>query len=388
MSNIYIKEPPTFGKILMKTSVGDIDIELWSKETPKACRNFIQLAMEGYFDDTIFHRVVKDFIVQGGDASGTGLGGESIYDNEPFKDEFHSRLRFNRRGLVALANAGKDDNKSQFFFTMAATAELNDKHTIFGKVTGTTIFNMLKLQEGNVDHNERPEYPKRIISIEILKNPFDGIKPREIKKKKQIEEIKIKSKSKATKDFKLLSFGEEAEEDECDLNMAIEKEAKFKNKSKSLPDLIEDKKDESDKSEFKKSKRKMIESKTNEDLDNRQDNNKLDDDALDETEKSIKLNELANKLPNVHKYTINEDDELSNSSEDKYSEEKKKMEKARNEIEQLKKEELKKRAIEKYEEKEKIKKESNPILIEFKKSNEKYANCNYSKTVNREQQVN
>lgn len=71
-------------QILLKTSVGDIDIELWSKEAPKACRNFTQLCLEGYYDGTIFHRVVKGFIVQGGDPTGTGTGGESIF-GEPFK---------------------------------------------------------------------------------------------------------------------------------------------------------------------------------------------------------------------------------------------------------------------------------------------------------------
>lgn len=141
--------------MLLKTTGGDIDIELWSKETPKACRNFIQLCLEGYYDNTIFHRVVKNFIVQGklkqalqwkkctikeiyftgGDPNGDGTGGESIY-GEPFRDEFHQRLRFSRRGLLAMANAGKDDNGSQFFFTLAATPELQNKHTIFGKVSG------------------------------------------------------------------------------------------------------------------------------------------------------------------------------------------------------------------------------------------------------------
>lgn len=143
-------------QILLKTSVGDIDIELWSKETPKAARNFVQLCLEGYYDGTIFHRIVKGFIAQGGDPTGTGTGkvyysshrlavlphfivtsfltgGESIYGH-PFKDEFHSRLRFIRRGLVAMANAGKDDNGSQFFFTFGSTPELQNKHTIFGKV--------------------------------------------------------------------------------------------------------------------------------------------------------------------------------------------------------------------------------------------------------------
>jgi peptidyl-prolyl cis-trans isomerase SDCCAG10 len=84
MSQIYINEPPTSAKVCLKTTAGDIDIELWAKETPLTCRNFIQLCMEGYYNDTIFHRVVKDFIIQGGDPTGTGLGGESIYGH-PFK---------------------------------------------------------------------------------------------------------------------------------------------------------------------------------------------------------------------------------------------------------------------------------------------------------------
>lgn len=70
--------------MLLKTTVGDIDIELWSKEAPKACRNFVQLCQEGYYNGTIFHRIVKDFIVQGGDPTGSGEGGESIY-GYPFK---------------------------------------------------------------------------------------------------------------------------------------------------------------------------------------------------------------------------------------------------------------------------------------------------------------
>ena len=74
------------------------------------------------------------------------MGGESIY-GEPFKDEFHSRLRFTHRGLVAMANGGKDDNSSQFFITLGPTNDLNKKHTIFGKVTGDTIYNLVKLAD-------------------------------------------------------------------------------------------------------------------------------------------------------------------------------------------------------------------------------------------------
>jgi peptidyl-prolyl cis-trans isomerase SDCCAG10 len=74
MSNIYIQEPPTLGKVLLQTTVGDIEVELWSRECPKACRNFVQLCLENYYNKTPFHRVVKDFIVQGGDPTGNGSG--------------------------------------------------------------------------------------------------------------------------------------------------------------------------------------------------------------------------------------------------------------------------------------------------------------------------
>ena len=76
MSNIYVTEPATVGKVLLHTSAGDIDIELWSKEAPKACRNFVQLCLEGQYDETIFHRIIKGFMLQGGDPTGTGTGGD------------------------------------------------------------------------------------------------------------------------------------------------------------------------------------------------------------------------------------------------------------------------------------------------------------------------
>ncbi|XP_026130422.1 spliceosome-associated protein CWC27 homolog [Carassius auratus] len=237
MSNIYIQEPPTNGKVLLKTSAGDIDIELWSKEAPKACRNFTQLCMEGYYDGTIFHRVVPEFIVQGGDPTGTGTGGESIY-GRPFKDEFHTRLRFNRRGLVAMANAGPHDNGSQFFFTLGRADELNNKHTIFGKVTGDTVYNLLRLAEVECDKDERPLNPHKIRSSEVLHSPFDDIIPREIKVKKEKNKGEgKKSQSKATKNFNLLSFGEEAEEDEEMVNQVSQT---LKGKSKSSHDLLKD----------------------------------------------------------------------------------------------------------------------------------------------------
>ncbi|KAI9560633.1 hypothetical protein GHT06_011583 [Daphnia sinensis] len=213
MSNIYVQEPPTNGKVVVTTSLGEIEIELWSKECPKACRNFVQLCLEGFFNGTIFHRVVPNFIAQGGDPTGTGHGGESIY-GEPFKNEVHSRLRFVRRGLVATANTGNNDNESQFFFTLGACQELQNKHTIFGRVAGNTLFNMIKFNDLDIDSEERPRHPPKILKTEVINNPFPDIEPR-ISQKQVKEPEETKPKVKKTKNLQLLSFGDE-EEDETD----------------------------------------------------------------------------------------------------------------------------------------------------------------------------
>ncbi|KAF0724164.1 spliceosome-associated protein CWC27 [Aphis craccivora] len=236
MSNIYIQEPPTSGKVVLKTSFGDIEIELWSREAPKACRNFVQLCIEGYYDGVLFHRIVKGFIAQGGDPTGTGAGGESIYGH-PFKDEIHSRLRFNRRGLVAMANAGKDDNGSQFFFTLGSTPELQSKHTIFGKVAGDTIFNLTKLNETLVDTEDKPVYDQKILKTIVLNNPFLDIVPRVEKKSEKVEKLSKKKDVVGVKNFKLLSFGEEAEEDEEELIDAVKE---YSGRPKSTHDVLKD----------------------------------------------------------------------------------------------------------------------------------------------------
>lgn len=236
MSNIYIQEPPTSGKVVLKTSFGDIEIELWSREAPKACRNFVQLCIEGYYDGVLFHRIVKGFIAQGGDPTGTGAGGESIYGH-PFKDEIHSRLRFNRRGLVAMANAGKDDNGSQFFFTLGSTPELQSKHSIFGKVAGDTIFNLTKLNETLVDTEDKPVYDQKILKTIVLNNPFPDIVPRVEKKSEKVEKLSKKKDVVGVKNFKLLSFGEEAEEDEEELIDAVKE---YSGRPKSTHDVLKD----------------------------------------------------------------------------------------------------------------------------------------------------
>jgi peptidyl-prolyl cis-trans isomerase SDCCAG10 len=134
MSSIYVTEPVTSGKVILHTSVGPLDIELWPREAPKATRNFVQLCLEGYYNGTIFHRISKDFVVQGGDPTGTGTGGESIYGPDGFPDEFHSRLKWSHRGLIGCASFERNKNGSQFFMTLDKTPELDRTNTIFGKV--------------------------------------------------------------------------------------------------------------------------------------------------------------------------------------------------------------------------------------------------------------
>ncbi|KAG9451798.1 hypothetical protein H6P81_004702 [Aristolochia fimbriata] len=239
MSSIYVLEPPTRGKVVLHTTYGPLDIELWPKEAPKTVRNFVQLCLENYYDNTIFHRVIKSFLVQGGDPTGSGTGGESIY-GRPFADEFHSRLRFKHRGLVASANAGSpDSNGSQFFMTLDRCDWLDKKNTIFGKVTGDSIFNLLRLGEVESDKNDRPvDPPPRILSVEVLWNPFDDIVPRKIAQKSLssslADDVEEKDqKKKGVKKLNLLSFGEEAEEEEQEL-------ATVKEKIKSSHDVLND----------------------------------------------------------------------------------------------------------------------------------------------------
>ncbi len=116
---------------VIKTAKGDIHITLFPKEAPLTVANFVNLAQRGYYDGLKFHRVMADFMIQGGDPTGTGRGGPGY----KFKDEFSPKHRHDSAGMLSMANAGPGTNGSQFFITHKATPWLNDKHTIFGKVT-------------------------------------------------------------------------------------------------------------------------------------------------------------------------------------------------------------------------------------------------------------
>merc|ERR1719410_1849082 len=121
------------GGVVLYTSMGEIEIELYWLHTPRTCRNFYELAKKGYYDNTLFHRIVSNFVIQGGDPTGTGRGGESIY-GASFEDEIHPGLKHTGAGILSMANAGPDTNASQFFITLAPLPSLDGKHSIFGRV--------------------------------------------------------------------------------------------------------------------------------------------------------------------------------------------------------------------------------------------------------------
>ncbi|MFK5976553.1 MAG: peptidylprolyl isomerase [Sulfurovum sp.] len=119
--------------VVLETTAGKIELKLYPKVAPLAVENFTTHVKNGYYNGLIFHRVIKRFMLQGGDPTGTGMGGESIW-KKPFKDEYASNVGFDRPFILAMANSGPKTNGSQFFITTAQTPWLNGKHTIFGEV--------------------------------------------------------------------------------------------------------------------------------------------------------------------------------------------------------------------------------------------------------------
>ncbi|EMF0438716.1 peptidylprolyl isomerase [Enterococcus hirae] len=178
-------------KAVIKTNRGDITVQLFPELAPKTVKNFIELAKKGYYDGVIFHRVIPDFMIQGGDPTGTGMGGESIY-GKSFEDEF-SRELFNLRGALSMANSGPNTNGSQFFivnnenvpanmldqlegagfpaeiieaYKGGGTPWLDFRHTVFGHVIDgmTTVDEIANVQRGPQD---RPVHDVVIEKVEV-----------------------------------------------------------------------------------------------------------------------------------------------------------------------------------------------------------------------------
>lgn len=154
--------------VVLQTTQGDITIKLLPKVAPKAVENFKGLIAKGYYDGLIFHRIIKNFMVQGGDPTGTGAGGTSIW-GKPFADEFDSKTMFDKPGILAMANAGPGTNGSQFFITTIATPWLNGKHTIFGYVTKDS-YKVVELLNNIATSKpgDRPIKEQKIIKAKLL----------------------------------------------------------------------------------------------------------------------------------------------------------------------------------------------------------------------------
>lgn len=147
----------------LETSKGNIKIELRADLAPKAVENFVTHSKNGYYNGLIFHRVIKDFMIQGGDPTGTGAGGESIWGGK-FKDEFAPNAVFDKAGILAMANAGPNTNASQFFITTVPTYWLNGRHTIFGYVKNG--FDVVRKIE-NVQTNGKYQGDKPLEDVKI-----------------------------------------------------------------------------------------------------------------------------------------------------------------------------------------------------------------------------
>ncbi len=176
------------------TNLGDLTVKLFDDVAPKTVKNFVELAEKGYYNGVIFHRIIRDFMIQGGDPTGTGMGGESIY-GEKFEDEFSENV-FNIRGALSMANAGPNTNGSQFFivqnenlpydksalvkggwpeeiaeiYTAGGTPHLDGRHTVFGQLANAESFETLdRIAKEPTGSQDKPENDVEIINIDVEK---------------------------------------------------------------------------------------------------------------------------------------------------------------------------------------------------------------------------
>jgi cyclophilin family peptidyl-prolyl cis-trans isomerase len=146
---------------IFKTDKGDITVKLFADKTPNTVNNFVFLARQGFYDGTIFHRVISDFMAQGGDPTGTGMGGPGYR----FADEFHPSLKHDKPGVLSMANAGPNTNGSQFFITHVPTPWLDKKHSVFGQVSdGMKV--LLSIPPRDPSKQEAPAV--KLISVSIV----------------------------------------------------------------------------------------------------------------------------------------------------------------------------------------------------------------------------
>lgn len=161
---VIAADTPVHPVIVLETTQGKIELELFDDVAPLAVENFIMHIKNGYYNGVAFHRIIKNFMIQGGDPTETGRGGESIW-GKPFKDEFKPNVVFDKAGLLAMANAGPVTNGSQFFITTAKTPWLNGHHTIFGEVISgmDTVKKLNDVKTSGRSGGDRPLQRQEII---------------------------------------------------------------------------------------------------------------------------------------------------------------------------------------------------------------------------------
>ena len=164
-----VKEVVLPDKAVIYTSMGEIHLELYGQQCPLTVENFTTHAKNGYYDNLLYHRVVRGFMIQTGCPEGNGTGGESIWGGE-FKDEIRPNLSHQEPGTLSMANCGKNTNASQFFITTVPCEWLDGKHTVFGKVTrGMEVVN--DIEKVRVDKDHKPLMDVKLHSIRVKAPP-------------------------------------------------------------------------------------------------------------------------------------------------------------------------------------------------------------------------
>lgn len=176
------------GYARIETNMGSLTIELQTETAPRAVWNFVKLAKKGYYNGVSFHRNIKNFMIQGGDPTGSGKGGSSIWGKN-FSDEFDGPLTHDSRGVMSMANKGKNTNSSQFFITYKEAQHLDRKHTIFGRVVGGMDV-LSKLERVEVDEKSRPVKDIAMENVVIFVDPFE-----EFQKQKDEKDIQEREKA-------------------------------------------------------------------------------------------------------------------------------------------------------------------------------------------------
>jgi peptidyl-prolyl cis-trans isomerase-like protein 2 len=161
------------GYVQLQTSLGNLNLELHCDIAMRTTWNFITLCQRGFYDGVPFHRLVPGFMLQGGDPSGTGSGGESAWgEGRPFRDEFDPRIKHDSRGVLSMANSGDHSNGSQFFLTLKSTSHLDYRHSVFGKLVGGAAV-LDRIEAVGADKKERPLQETIILKTIVMTNPID-----------------------------------------------------------------------------------------------------------------------------------------------------------------------------------------------------------------------